>query len=396
MVRLGILTTHPIQYHAPWFRHLGKRHDLTVYYAHRQDAEGQSKAGFGVEFEWDVPLLDGYHYEWLTNVSNKAGISTFAGCDTPEIGNHIASNKFDAFLVSGWNKKCYWQAMKACKRSRTPIFCRGDSQLLTPRPSFQTTLKYIPYRLLLPRFDVHLFVGERNREYLRHYGVPDSKLVFAPHFVDNDFFRRRAAEARESGEAERVRAECGIPKGAFVLLYVGKFIAKKRVADILDATIQILRDGHSIHLLLVGDGPLRLELEHCSRSWRSNIHFEGFVNQNEISTYYAASSAIVLASDGEETWGLSVNEAMACGLPAIVSDAVGCGPDLVDKSATGLTFPVGNTEALSRQFVKLVRLCEDSPERIRNSLRAKSEHYSMERASNGLRRALERAAGDTP
>src|SRR2546428_11987966 len=83
--RLGVLLSHPIQYYAPWFRYLAGRLDIEVFYAHRQDAAGQSAAGFGVQFEWDTPLLEGYPYRWLTNVARHPGVGSFAGCDTPEV-----------------------------------------------------------------------------------------------------------------------------------------------------------------------------------------------------------------------------------------------------------------------------------------------------------------------
>jgi len=420
-MRLAIVATHPIQYHAPWFRHLSESHELTVYYAHRQDSRGQAEAGFGVDFEWDVPLLDGYGYQWLTNVARAPSISTFAGCDTPEIAEYIRTQRFDACLVLGWNKKSYWQAFRACKRTHTPILCRGDSQLQTPRSRWQRMAKYLPYRVFLPSFDIHLCVGQRNREYLRHYGVRDSQLVLCPHFVDNEWFRSRADEARQTGAAARVRAEYGIPEDAFVLLYVGKFIAKKRVSDIVEAAIRLVRgnDVPKLHLLLVGDGRLRSELERQAQDWRSNVHFAGFRNQQEIPAYYAAGSAITLASESE-TWGLVVNEAMACGLPAIVSDAVGCAPDLIEEAKTGVSFPVGNVDALSDRIAQLsqliLRSADDTLGRLRrasgepemsapeearrglalneqtmrDSVRSKIASYSMQQATAGLNEALRR------
>lgn len=388
MLRFGILTTHPIQYYAPWFRRLAQDLDLTVYYAHRQDPDGQAKAGFGVGFDWDIPLLDGYHYEWLDNVAKQPGLSTFSSCDTPEVRKHIQSRMFDAFLITGWNKKCYWQAFRACKRCQIPILCRGDSQLITPRAWLHRTLKYAPYRWILPQFDVHLFVGKRNRDYLRYYGVRHSQLVFCPHFVDNAFFQERATLARQTGEAARIRAELGIANDAFVLLYVGKFVAKKCVSDIVKATMRVLNQGHVMHLVLVGDGPLRSELVHLSQPWRSNIHFVGFKNQSVLPKYYASSSALVLASNGEETWGLVVNEAMASGLPVIVSDAVGCTPDLVNDSLSGLTFHQGNVGELAERIRLLISLCENNLPTIENSIRSRIAAYSMEHATYALNETL--------
>jgi hypothetical protein len=174
-LRIGVLVTHPIQYYAPWFRHLAERVDLDVYYAHRQDSRGQAAAGFGVPFEWDVPLLEGYSYHWLKNISRKPGLSHFRGCDTPELSDLIRPDRFDAFLVIGWNRKCHWQAIRACWRHRVPVLMRGDSQRPMVKSRLKAMLKAVPYRWFLPRINAHLYVGQRNREYLEQYGVTDEQ-----------------------------------------------------------------------------------------------------------------------------------------------------------------------------------------------------------------------------
>src|SRR5437762_2564689 len=102
MHRLAIVASHPIQYQAPWFRALARTTHLTVLFCHRQDAHAQGDAGFGVPFDWDVPLLDGYDYRWLENRARKPDVSQRNGCDTPEISTIIGGGNFDACVVSGW------------------------------------------------------------------------------------------------------------------------------------------------------------------------------------------------------------------------------------------------------------------------------------------------------
>src|SRR5439155_13127928 len=101
MYRLGLLSTHPIQYYSPWYRALSResRIDLTVYYAHRQTAQGQAEAGFGVPFEWDVPLLNGYRHQFLRNVARRPNVFDYWGCDTAEVAGVIARDRYDACLV---------------------------------------------------------------------------------------------------------------------------------------------------------------------------------------------------------------------------------------------------------------------------------------------------------
>jgi hypothetical protein len=134
-IKLAIVSTHPIQYYSPWFRHLaegqavesGRREagrkregfDFEVFYAHRQTAKGQADAGFGVEFEWDVPVLEGYTYQFLKNVSKRPGLDWFGGCDCPEIGEILVRERFTHVLLIGWHKKVFWQAFWAAKNTES-------------------------------------------------------------------------------------------------------------------------------------------------------------------------------------------------------------------------------------------------------------------------------------
>lgn len=108
---LAILTTHPIQYHAAWFRRLAAQPEFSVevFYCHNATAREHADAGFGVEFDWDVSLLDGYPHRFLRNVARQPGIAGFGGLDTPEIKDIIARERFDAVMINGWHYKSAWR-----------------------------------------------------------------------------------------------------------------------------------------------------------------------------------------------------------------------------------------------------------------------------------------------
>lgn len=110
-------------------------------------------------------------------------------------------------------------------------------------------------------------------------------------------------------------------------------------------------------------------------------HFHGFANQSELPAIYAAADVIVLPSDARETWGLVINEAMACGVPAVVSDTVGCGPDLVERGLTGAVFPLGDLAALARGINSVLAFDRD---RTRRALAERMETYSPTRAAQGI------------
>src|ERR1700732_3556227 len=155
---LAIVFTLPIQYHAAWYRALAAHPDLQVhvYYCHKATPQEQARAGFGVEFDWDVPLLSGYRHSFLPNIANPAGHGRFTGLDTPEIGKIIRQRHYDAVLINGWHYKSAWQAIWAAWQSDVRVLIRGDSHLHLPRSVSVRLAKRLAYRRFVPRFDACL------------------------------------------------------------------------------------------------------------------------------------------------------------------------------------------------------------------------------------------------
>jgi glycosyltransferase involved in cell wall biosynthesis len=372
--RLAIVASHPIQYHAPWFRALATRIDLRVFFCHRQDGIGQAAAGYGEAFEWDVPLLDGYPFTWLTNVSRDPNVFRFRGCDTPTIADELRAGRFDACIVTGWYLKSFLQTFFACDRLGIPAFARGDSQLSTARSTAKKLLKYWPYRFLLNRVAGHLCVGDANRRYLEHYGVPRERLFLVPHAIDTAWFGERAERAVASGAVDRIRGELGADDDTRIALFVGRLVAMKRPMDFVEAIARASK-SRPIVGAMVGNGPLADDLRSRAEAIRAPIRFLGFRNQSELPAIYAAAQMIVLPSEAEETWGLVVNEAMACGVPAVVSDAAGCATDLI-RPDTGLSYSVGDVEGLARAIVALDDARRSRPTAFGRALRALTGSFS--------------------
>ena len=366
--RLGILSTHPIQYQVPWFRALAQVVDLQVFFSHQATSADQASSEFGVAFEWDVPLLDGYSSTFLINRARKPDLASFAGCDTPELAGLVRHGRFDAFLVNGWYTRSYWQAMRACWQSGTPLLVRGDSQLLTQRSQLKRLLKAVAYRGFIPHFAAYLVVGQRARSYYLHYGAAQSRMFFAPHSVDNAYFNVAAHALRAQRAA--IRAQWGLPEQAVVCLFAGKLVARKRPADVIQALADAGRTRPQLWGLVVGAGPQRAELEALARQLGARVRFVGFLNQSAMPSAYAVADSLVLPSDASETWGLVVNEAMAAGIPAIVSDQVGCAPDLVLSGQTGDQFTMGDQRQLAAQLAALT----DNPARRVAMGRAAARH----------------------
>lgn len=388
-MRLAIVSTHPIQYHAPWFRLLAREPgiDLEVLYCHRATPQEQGSAGFGVEFDWDRSLLDGYSNRFLRNVAPVPSVHHFRGLDTPELAEILDPGRYDAVMVTGWHFKSAWQAIRTCWRKRIPVMARSDSHLYTPRSPLKRIAKEIPYRWFIRKLDACLAVGRWSSEYFLHYGADRDRVFVVPYMVDPAFLRDGELSWEER---MKVRAGWGFRETDTVFLFPGKFIGRKRPADFIQAIAAAAQRHPGIVGVMVGDGPLRPECERIAGQLAAPVHFAGFLNQSQIGKAYAASDALVLPSDGGETWGLVINEAMSAGCPCIVTDRVGAGPDLVVPEKTGFVYPLGDIAGLTRLLVEW----SAQPERaqhMRRLSRVQVQTYSQT-AVEGLRQALDRAA----
>ena len=335
-IRVALFATHPVQYHVPWFQALAARPELAlrVFFGQVPDARQQG-VGFGVDFHWDIPLMAGYESEVLENVARPPSLGNFAGCDTPRVAERLRHWKPDLAILTGWQSKMLVQAWWACARLGVPRIVRGESNALSDRASW----KRLAHRVWLRGFDRFLAIGKSNRDFYVQAGIPESRIHPCPYFVDNERFAAAAAPLRE--RRAELRARWSIPERATCFLFCGKLIPKKHPLDLLRALERAVAAGASAHVLVVGDGELMAQARALAERERLPVTFAGFLNQTEIAGAYVAADCLVLPSDTGETWGLVVNEAMACGIPAIVSDQVGCGPDLVSEGVTGATFPTG-------------------------------------------------------
>ncbi len=342
--RLAIVSTHPIQYYAPWFRFLADRPelDLRVFYLLEPPRGGLYDPGFTMDVQWDTALLEGYPYEFVPNTRAQPSTSRFTGLRNPSLSKRVAEFVPDAVLVIGY---AYWSVASfvlGWPRSAAPLIFRGDSHRLAAGEGFARRIKDTMIASFFKRFASFIYVGQANYRYFRLHGVDAVDLFHAPHAVDDSIFRAPTDEVIPA--AAKWRSELGIANGHAVVLFAGKFEEKKRPLDLLAAFGQLALPNTT--LLFVGSGPLEEKLR-AAAIGVANVVFAPFQNQSLMPRTYAACDLMVLASHGEfETWGLSVNEAMHLEKPVIVSSHVGCAEDLVVPGETGMVFEAGNIEAL--------------------------------------------------
>jgi len=350
-MRLAVLTTHPIQYNAPVFRRLTANGRLTlrVFYGWQGSAFGTAlDRGFGEHFQWDIPLVEGYDSIFVPNTSRSPGTHHFFGVSNPAMNRELRAWTPDVLLIYGWRYNTHLRALNAFA-GEVPILFRGDSTLISEPHGAGRLARRVVLRQVYKRIDIALYAGVANRKYFIAHGVGDSRLQWAPHAIDNARFQADATRRRE--EANTLRAEWGIAAEDTVCLFAGKLETVKAPALLLESFLKIAKPSE--HLVMVGTGPLRDDLL-ARAGGAPNVHFVGFKNQTMMPTVLRAGDIFVLPSTSE-TWGLSVNEAMACGVPVIVSDHVGCASDLVQDRDTGVVFESGNSEALSAALQSLLR-----------------------------------------
>jgi glycosyltransferase involved in cell wall biosynthesis len=345
--RLGIVVTHPIQYQVPLFRHLAARSAIEplVFFLSEHGLAESFDPGFGRAFKYDVPLLEGYEYLMVSNCGPKAAVDTPFRVFNPSLPALIRRSRVDALLVHGYSTISHWLAYAAAVGSRIPYLLRGESR---PDQGNARGLKMMAKRTLIQPLvrnaGACLAIGTENRRFYRSYGAQPDQVFFAPYSVDTDRFSAAGAfgRAHRADMLESVGLQPDIP----LVLFAAKLLPRKRPTDVVMALDRL---EQRVSLAVIGDGPLRPDIEELAagRPWMRTL---GFVNQREIAEWYGAADLFVLPSD-REPWGLAVNEAMAAGAVPIVSDSVGCAPDLVTPDV-GWVYATGDVGALARALAQ--------------------------------------------
>jgi glycosyltransferase involved in cell wall biosynthesis len=382
MKRLAIITTHPIQYNAPLFRLLSERNRIAVkvFYTWGQSKEAVYDAKFGVKRSWDIPLLEGYDYEFAINTSRQPDSNRFLGVVNPGLIRRIKHEGFDAVLVYRWSLLSHFRILRSFGKKQK-LFFRGDSHLLKQQPGLKAFFKKWLLRFVYGNVGKAFYVGKYNKAYYLQSGLTNDQLLYAPHAIDNDRFSNDADNWEQKAISER--SELGITAKNIVFLYAGKFYELKQL-NLLIRSFQQLK-GNEYRLLLVGNGKQEQQLRELAKQ-DDRILFQPFRNQSEMPLVYRMGDVFVLPSKSE-TWGLAVNEAMACSRPAIISDACGCAPELILQGATGFVFRSGDGDSLLHVMEKFADR-SISKEMGRKAL-DHIQDFSLERVAEVIEKAVE-------
>jgi glycosyltransferase involved in cell wall biosynthesis len=345
--RVLLLCEHPVQYNGILWT-LQARHpklDPLLAYCSLRGAQPALHPEFGVEIQWDVPLLEGYPWILLPSRTSDQNGNSRPGFFSLPLWRLIRDGGFDAIYVGGYYFPEAWLTLLAAKLLGIPFILSTDVHTLESRrarsPFSRAIKKAIVGRIF--RMAGAVNTGSSGATaYVQSLGVPPGRIILARNVVDNAWWSANAATIDRAA----IRRSWNIPSHAPIALYCAKLQPWKRPGDLLEAFSHA--NVPQSYLIFTGDGPLRCELEQRATALgiADRVRFLGFVNQSGLPAVYVASDLLILPSD-YEPFGLVVNEAMICGCPAVVSDRVGAKYDLVQEGETGCVFPCGNVDALA-------------------------------------------------
>src|SRR6266480_3229582 len=298
----------------------------------------------------------------------------------------------DVVAVNGWNNFGSLAAANCCVDRGIPRVvmsesARGDE----PRTWWKEIIK----RRIVDLYAAALVGGQRHFEYLVELGMPRERIFTGYDVVDNDWFARRAIEIRNShlrrgygGQAAfEIRKKYALPENYF--LASARFIEKKNLSSLIRAYAEYRekwKGDTPWDLVLLGDGPMRdtLNTQLATLNLQAQVHLPGFKPYDELPVYYGLAKAFVHASTTEQ-WGLVVNEAVASGLPVIVSERCGCVPELV--RGNGFTFDPIDERELPSRLLQIGSLSDDERRSLGDASYRIAANFAPDRFGEGLEQA---------
>jgi glycosyltransferase involved in cell wall biosynthesis len=378
-MNLAFVVERPTQFEVPFYRHAAAdpAHRLRVLYTDPRGAEPVFDPELGRSVSWGIDLLGGYEH---------------ASCpDFGALKRELRRSRYDLVLVNGYTRRLYVLAAACARGAGSPVALRLDSALFeTPPP--RAVAKRLLFDLYLKRmYRLFFGVGSLTLDYLRFFGVPEERMALFPYAVDVEAFRRGS----DLSPAQRAaaRARLGIPDDARVLLSVAKLHPREAPWDLLRSLSQDgdRRSENDRWLVIAGDGPERGTLEAFAREHGlETVRFLSYVPYPELPALYAISDLFIHPAR-EERWGVSVQEALACGLPVLTSSRVGAARDLVRSGENGATYTAGDAAGLARRIDEVLRL---DPAGVREVNRRILVDWDYAAAWRGILRAVSRIAGD--
>lgn len=321
-------------------------------------------------------------------------VTLFEGVAVEDIGGRDALLQIVAALdrlkpsvvaIPGWSHRASLAALLWCQANGTPVVLMSESTSIDRRK--YRLLEFLKQRLVA-QCSTSLVGGARHQSYVRKLGMDGRRIWNGYDVVDNTHFDRGAAVVRHDTSA---RSRLSLPSRFF--LASARFVAKKNLRFLLNAYAQYrIRAAEPWHLVLLGDGPLRDQMHTiiADLGLDDAVVLPGFRQYDQLPSYYGLAGAFIHASTTEQ-WGLVVNEAMAAGLPVVVSERCGCAPDLVEHGRNGFTFDPYRVDELAGRMLQLASMDESQRDRMGRASSEIISRWTPETFAVNLMKAAESA-----
>jgi glycosyltransferase involved in cell wall biosynthesis len=389
--KLAILVSNPVHYHVPIYKELHSKNniDLTIYFCSDYGIREGLDTTFGEKIKWyDENILEGLNYKFLKNLSLQRNIGGFFGLINPGIISELKREKYDAVIVFGYTKFTNWLVFLTKWFHKTPIIIKGEADLNKKISFFKKLFKKIILKPLFSILDAFLYSYKLNKEFFEYYGAKKENIFPIPCAVDN----KELQEKRKYIKPKKVKENLGINGENKVILFLGKFIPRKRPFDVLEAYKLLVKEHYkeenTPYLVMVGSGPLKEKLRRFTEiNNLEKVIFTGFKKIPEIPSMYSITDIFVLSSEFDPSPKV-INEAMNFSLPIIVSTGVSTAEDLVLKNNCGFRYKTGDIKSLAGKIKTLLDNDELRETMGRNSYYNVMNLWNTEKDVEGIMKAL--------
>ncbi|MGH9013431.1 MAG: glycosyltransferase [Acidimicrobiia bacterium] len=375
--RIVVFDAFPTQFFGPYYRWLtaSERVDLTVVYWETAETEHVIDPELGRAPVFDIPITGGYR-DYVMRRGPRGVLDCWRWTRQ--------ARDADAVLLSGWARPRELTLLAFGHLRGLPMLVTSDVTPLYDDSARRPSLRRRALRRLVRTIPGFMATGSLAREHLTSLGVPEDRIFFRPYAPDNAAFA--AATAAERAARAARRAALRIASDARVVLAIAKLVEREGVDELIDALAAVRTPG--LVCVVVGDGPMQERLERTVERDGTKVLFVGYQPYSVLPRFYALADLFVHPAR-RESWGVSVNEAMASGVPVVVSNMVGSGYDLVREGVTGSTYPSGDSKALGAAIDDFFGKSDTERAAMAAAAQEWVDGWSFARAADELDRAVD-------
>lgn len=382
MKKVAILVSHPIQHFCPQYASFATKEnvELKVFFASALGLKKYFDPNFRKEITWSNLYLDEFQHLFL---NGEKVLPSNSKLDAKSLSIELTKYRPDVLVVYGYFQKLQRRAWRWAARNNTKLAYISDSELRSKRKNLLNWGKSLFLKFYFSKIDFFLTVGNANEEYYSAHGVPGRKMLRMHFPIDIRTYLSSYENRAELRQNVRLRFE--IQQDSVVLAMVGKLVPWKNQNHIIDAMLLLEEKGVCCELFVIGSGEMMDGWRTLAMKLKkSRVHFTGFVNSQELPSYYAATD-IYVHTAGVEPHSIAISEAIFMGCPVIISDRCGSygHSDDVQEGKNGFVYRFGDIEQLAKKIEELSvnselrKVFSDHSHIIARSFQMRSHHQVL-------------------